>query len=64
LRPSPTAKCRPDGENESAVTEDRKEKWYMDILRGTLVKIACPFSSMERRRLPRGVSPMRAMFLR
>src|SRR6478736_9361256 len=27
LRPSPTAKWRPEGENESAVTEDRKEKW-------------------------------------
>jgi hypothetical protein len=36
----------------------------MAILRGTLVKIPRPSSSIERSILPRGVRPIRAIFFR
>src|SRR3569833_1258394 len=62
--PRPTAKYRPEGEKARAVTDARKEKWYRAMRRGTFVKIACPSSSTERRRLPRGVKPSVEMFLR
>ena len=62
--PTPTAKCRPDGENARAVTGDLKEKWCKAILLGTFVKIARPSSSTVSSRLPRGVRPILAMFFR
>lgn len=36
----------------------------MGTRRGTFVRMACPSSSTDSKRLPRGVRPMRAMFFR
>ena len=62
FRPSPAAKNRPEGENESAVTRALKEKWYSATRRGTLVRMAWPSSSTDSRRLPWGVRPSLEMF--
>jgi hypothetical protein len=64
FRPIPTAKCRPEGANASAVTSPRSEKWYRAIRRGTFVRIARPSSSTESKRFPRGFNASRAIFLR
>jgi hypothetical protein len=63
-RPRPTAKCRPEGEKDSAVASAPREKWYRTIRRGTFVSIARPSSSTERSRLPRGFSARREMLFR
>lgn len=62
--PTPTAKCRPDGENLREVTRPLKEKWWMAMRRWKLVRIARPVSSTVSRRFPRGDRSRRSMFVR
>jgi hypothetical protein len=47
-----------------AETSSPREKWYRTMRRGTLVSMARPSSSTERRILPRGFSARREMFFR